>query len=550
MIEQHCHTILYNGKVATVDKDFSIAEAVAIANGRFARVGTNEEICALARADTEQIDLKGKMVVPGLIDSHNHANEVGIDALRPNFENCTTLADVVKVIERVVKDTERGKWIISSSSGKVAPENMASALKEGRFPTRWDLDPVSAENPVALFSPHILIVNSYVLRLFNVTKDTPSPPGGEIVKDLDTGEPTGVFKERAAMMMSGYFPSTEYHEYKAELKEICGLYNAVGLTSVVQHGADHSTIRALRELSSDGQLTVRIYTHVWYMEPEKSADEIDADFQRLAYATGRGFGDDTLKVGGIKLVMDGGAGIGTCLQRFKYQSAEGIESHGIQLIPVERFSELSLLAAKNNLRMAVHDTGGRAIDIVLDTWEEVNKEFPIADKRWVNVHCQFPSKKNMKQVKKLGSLIPTQTIFLHTMGSGYVKYYGREVADNAIPVKDWLRNGIRIGLGSDAPINPYDPILGIWHACTRIANSGEVIGPNQRITPAEALRCYTINNAYFSFEEDIKGSIEPGKLADLVVLSNDILTCPIDEIRDSRVLMTMVGGKVVYEEKP
>lgn len=549
MKEQHCHTILYNGKVATVDKDFSIAEAVAIADHRFARVGTNKEIRALARADTEQIDLKGKTVVPGFIDSHNHASEVGIDALRPNFENCATIADVVKVIKRVVEDTDSGKWIISSSSGKVAPENMASALKEGRFPTRWDLDPVSAENPVVLFSPHILIVNSYILRLFNVNKDTPSPPGGEIVKDQETGEPTGVFKERAAMMISENFPATEYHEHKAALKEMCRLYNAVGLTSVVQHGADDSTMKALRELSSDGQLTVRIYAHVWYMEPEKSSDEIDGDFQRIAYATGRGFGDDMLKIGGIKLVMDGGAGIGTCLQRFKYLSAEGIESHGIQLIPVERFSELSLLAAKNNLRMAVHDTGGGAIDIVLDTWEEVNKQFPIANKRWVNVHCQFPTKKNMKQVKKLGTLIPTQTIFLYTMGSGYVKYYGREVADNAIPVKDWLRNGIRVGLGSDAPINPYDPILGIWHACTRIANSGEVIGPNQRITPEEALKCYTINNAYFSFEENIKGSIESGKLADLVVLSKDILTCPIEEIRGTKVLMTMVGGKVVYKGK-
>jgi predicted amidohydrolase YtcJ len=205
------------------------------------------------------------------------------------------------------------------------------------------------------------------------------------------------------------------------------------------------------------------------------------------------------------------------------------------------------LAAKNNLRVAVHDTGGRAIDVVLDTWEEINHEIPIADKRWVNVHCQFPSEKNIKQVKRLGTLIPTQTIFLYTMGSGYIKYYGREVADTAIPVKEWLKNGIPIGLGSDAPINPYNPILGIWHACTRIANTGEVIGSEQRITPAEALKCYTINNAYFSFEEDIKGSIEPGKLADLVVLENDILTCPLNEIKDTRVLMTMVGGKVVYE---
>ncbi len=538
--------ILYNGKIATVDKSFTISEAVAVIEGRFLAVGSNESVKAYSGPGTKKIDLKGKLVLPGLIDSHNHIDTVGIDAIRLGFDGCKTVADVVAVIGKAAGNARPGEWIVSAGGGRAAPEKMVSALKEQRFPTKADLDPVSPNNPVVLQSPHIFIANDLALRLAGINRDTVSPEGGRIVKDPETGEPTGVLTEQAVALMRKAMPAITREELYAAIKEACRLYNAAGLTGVVWHGSAPLPIEAMKDLHSKGELTVRVYTHLRYDPEGKTADEIASDFRNLAWASGKGAGDDMLKIGGIKMIFDGGAGIGTCLQRFRYTGAAGKEWYGQQLIPTDKWKEVSLLAARYGLRVAVHDTGGGAVDTVLKAWEEINEEIPIGDKRWVNVHCQFPTKENIRQIKRLGTLIPTQTIFLASMGSGYVRYYGREVADSAIPLRDWLDNGVPISLGSDASVNPYDPVLGIWHACTRISDTGEVIGPKQRITPQEAITAYTINGTYLSYDEETKGSIEPGKLADLVVLDRDILTIPVDEIKSARVLLTMVGGKVVY----
>jgi predicted amidohydrolase YtcJ len=545
----HCleaDTVLCNGNIVTVDKSFTVVQAVAIRDGKFVAVGSNEQVKACAGSTTKVIDLKGKMVLPGLIDSHNHIDTVGIDAIRPSFEASKTVEDVVDVIGKAVRNARPGEWIISAGGGKVGPEKMASALEDKRFPTKMDLDPVSPQNPVVLHSPHIAIANSRALKLAGITRDTPSPEGGRIAKDPETGEPTGVLAEKAVVLMRNVMPPVTREQYRAAIKKACELYSAVGLTSIVWHGSGPLALQAIRDLHSNGELTVRVYTALTYDPVNKTADQIASELRNLACASGKGFGDDMLKIGGIKMVLDGGAGIGTCLQRFKYVGATGKEWYGPQVIPTDTWRNACLSAAKNDLRVAVHDTGGGAIDTVLKVWEEINKEIPITDKRWVNVHCQFASQENMEQVKRLGTVIPTQTVFLYSMGSGCVRYYGREVADSAIPLRNWLNNGVRIALGSDASINPFDPMIGIWHACARIADSGEVIGPNQRITPQEAITAYTINGTYLSYEENVKGSIESGKLADLVVLDKDILSCPIGEIKNARVVTTMVGGKVVY----
>ena len=234
--------------------------------------------------------------------------------------------------------------------------------------------------------------------------------------------------------------------------------------------------------------------------------------------------------------------------RQPYQTASGKMSHGVQVISTEKFRKIVTLANQYNLRVAQHDSGGKAIDLVLDVYEQVAAEQSIEDKRFVMVHCQFPSKENFEQIRKLGAIVVMQTMFLHTMGLGYIKYLGEDLANQAIPLRDWMETGMPVSLGSDAPVNSYDPLLGIWHAVTRKEKTtGRVIGPDQRITREEAIRCYTNYAAYASFEEQLKGSIEPGKFADLIVLSNDILNCPEDEIRETSVEMTMVGGNIVYE---
>ena len=544
ILDHSPETILHNGKVVCVDKDFGIVQAVAIKNGDSSASVTAKTSCA--RRTTDGRDRPGRTHRPARTDRHpqpHDGSSARHGAIIPRGFDVHQRHNAVD--RRKGTGAGPGKWVVTGLIGEPA---ISHQLIERRYPTRWDLDAVSPDNPVCIVSFHVFIANSYALKLAGINKNTPQPSGGTIGVDPATGESTGILYEEPAMALIRPFLPVPTHEEKVNgLRKTCRAYNAVGLTGICEHGIGLDELRSYQELRRKGELTVRSYVHLM-VDPNQTSDDLKRTVKNAAFVASPGFGDEYLRIGGLKVIFDGGVGIGTALMRKPYLTASGNMSDGIQVISTPLFQELAYLCNLYDLRLAQHDSGGKAIDTVLDVYEKISAEKPINDKRFVMVHCQFPTCDTFERIRKLGVVVTTQTSFLYAMGGGYIKYLGRELADQAIPLRDWLDSGLPVALSSDAPVTSFNPLMGIWHAVTRKEKiTGEVIGPGQRVTREEAIRCYTRHAAYITFEENVKGSIEPGKLADLVVLSNDILTCPEEDIKETRVEMTMVGGKVVHQ---
>jgi len=523
--------IVYGGKILTVDEVFTITEAVAIKDDKFIAVGADDEILALADATTKIIHLKGKTAMPGIIDSHNHMSKVAPGVLLPLFTlsgslrplGIKSISDLVSVIGKEAAKKREGEWIQTSM---VNMPSISTDLEENRYPNRWDLDPVSPDNPVYISATHAGIINSYALKLLNITRETPQPEGGEIVKDPDTGEPTGVLSEAPAMgLATNCLPvASEQEMIEAEIR-LCKEYNKVGLTSIQEHGINSKALAALQTAKIRDEITCRLYVHYEMDWPQVKSLEYDLDMiKRLhSFANYKGFGDNILKIGGIGEIVFNG------------------------VMSEEKLRKIVYEAVKNDLRVGVHahyPQGGKSLDKCLAIFEEINDEMPkFKNQRHLILHGTFPKSDSFDICKRLNLFVSCQTGFLYT----HPWWADLDKTRKAIPVRDWLDHGIKVGLSSDAPVNPINPFWGMWHAITRTNPDGTIHCPDQRITREEAIKCYTIHNAYGSFEENVKGSIETGKLADIVVLDNDILTCPIEEVKDISVLLTIVGGRIVYQ---
>lgn len=536
-------TVFINGKVITVDEDFSIAEALAIRGDKVVAVGSNAEIKRLIRSGTEVVDLEGKMVMPGMIDSHMHPG--GIGYLEVNCRLYASIAEIVEAVAEKVAETEPGQWVTGSGWDQ-------SKLEEQRFITKYDLDPVSPDTPVYLMRIcyHIAVVNQAMLDLCGITAATPDPPGGVIDRDPVTGEPTGVLREAAKNL--AYYgvvqPPPTWEQLVEGARRHCNEFNAAGLTSIHTGGTSFTDLRQWQDVRSEGNLTVRFYGM------NRSAanlnwdpiEDVEKAIKELPYA---GFGDEWLQVGAIKIVTDGGVGGRTAYVREPYLDEP--DNYGVPTITQERLTELALLANKHGMRLGIHACGGAAMDMIMNAYRAAHAEESIKGKRWYIIHAYFPDEQTFIDAEEMGICFAVQPGFIYSLGDSFVASLGYDRASYASPHRDYLDEGCMIAGSSDFGVSPYDPFLGIWAAVNRIMEvSGEVLGPEQCITVEEAIRMYTINGAYMTFEEDIKGSIEPGKLADLVVIDRDILTIDPTEIKDIQVLMTMVGGEIVYEGEP
>lgn len=505
--------ILYNGKIVTVDPNFTITEAVAVKNGKILVVGSNAEIEVLAGTETRFVDLKGKTVIPGIIDTHAHISDIVENLLAVPISHVKSIADILNVVKRAVEEKKPGEWIIT------ARDWSWRRIKEERFPTRWELDTISPNNPVVSGGYHSLIVNSYALQLANITRDTMPLPGGEIEKDPETGEPTGVLGETEMGVVLNLIPPESLEKKVNALKEAMQMLNSAGITSIVSaivrypkvaHPLDPG-LRACQECWLRKDMTVRMALGL-------SPFGVDTVTEELVciYAPLRGIGDEMMRFDPIG--------------EFTFDGLDGEPT----MTPGE-LKQILLLCAKNDIRIQVHASS----DLCLRIFDEVNKEVPIAGKRWIALHCFNPSEESIDIIKKLDLYVVTQPSFA---------YYGW-MDERRFPLRTMLDLGVTVCLGTDVPVWTYNPFPVIYFCVTRKSIDGESVFPDQKITREEALRCYTINNARLTFEEGIKGSIEPGKLADLVVLSHDILTCPENQIKDIQPLMTIVGGNIVYEHK-
>lgn len=561
--------ILINAVVHTVDPRDRVAQAIAIEQGRIAAVGTQEEVLGFSGPSTRMIDLRGRTVVPGFVDAHPHMDGVGLRLIKPAFGNPASIDDVLDVLRREVERRRPGEWIVCNPL-VVEPEVFAypQRLRERRWPNRHDLDKVSPANPVyieppALVAPGFAIANSAALQACGISRETCLPRGAELLLD-DAGAPSGVFKDynypKVLPVVGGGFdparsifsalPAPTQAEIARGVAAGTRAFNETGITAIYEgHGIPPGPQRAYLDLWQQGGLTVRTYFVIsypvnLYADLEKGALLIE---QTARYAAGNGFGDDVLRFGGLGFSFDSAAAMGACLMRDDYLGPTGQRWRGMQLPSDEAFKSIVHRAARAGLRVQVQCSGGGAIDKVLALYEEVNREIPIAGKRWTIQHCQFPSEANMEACRRLGVIPTTTTNFLWMYGSVYRRAFGEALAQDAIPFRRWLDAGVPVAQCTDG--RPYEPMFAIWQMLARkdAVTRRRLGGEQERLSRAEALRLYTLNGARAAFWEDRIGSIEPGKLADVAILSDDIMTIPEDDIPATKVLATLLGGKVVHD---
>ncbi len=563
MGQQGPEIVFYNGKVVTVDERFSIAEALAVRDGKFQRVGSNPEIRALSDSNTEEIDLRGRTVFPGFIDTHPHVVHTGMGrASQLPLTGLQSIEDIKRRISEKASNLAPGEWIVTTPVGN--PQDyffLPDTLKEKRWPTRWDLDEAAPRNPVYItaplvWAPHPAILNSSALKILGISSQTPPEEKGAVIfKDEATGEPNGQIDRMhfwnygsIFWRLMGVIPKTGFEETLNGLKAAIRDFNACGVTTGYEgHVTTADDFLLYRELWSRNELDMRIY-FAYEVDKRKSVSEIEAWMKNLPHATGRGFGDDQLKIAGVTVSIDGPSQLGVAVMKRPYLDPYGKKTQGVQEIETDKLKEICFLAARYNIRMNVEVGGDKATDIALDAYEEVNRKISIRGKRWVLQHIQHPSMDHIRKCKELGVAVTTASNFEYSKGEEtYVKRLGGDYCQRAIPFRRWLDTGVLVSQSTDGA--HYQPLFTIWNSLRRIdGRTGKsLMTPDKEITREEAVRLYTINGAKVLFWENKLGSIEEGKLADLVVLENDILTCPLDEIRDTRVRMTMVGGKVVHQ---
>ena len=529
--------ILHNGNIVTVDAQFSYADAVAIADGRFTAVGSNEEIRALAGPQTQSIDLAGRTVVPGLADGHLHTGGGGPGV---DLSRARSLDDVLQAIAARVREHEPGEVIITNSDWHEAQ------LAEHRLPLRRDLDSVAPDNPIVVVrGGHEYILNSAALDRWEIDESTPEPGGGRITRYADgslNGELVDVAK---ALVTLPPRPERTLDERIEALRADYDKLHAAGLTSVRHPGASIDQYRALQTMREQGELTMRVN---FLLRPTQGADASAVEVALERWGVEPDEGDERLRIGGIKLGVDGGFEGGWMREPYAQPFDQGGAYVGLQTMSAQDFTEITRLLNRRGWRVATHAVGDAAIDLVLDGYEAANADQSLAGKRWSLEHGFIPRADHFPRLRALEVVISAQN-HLYLAGPSLVKYWGAERAAWTTPVRTYLDEQLPVAAGTDSAVVPYPPLWVIYHFVTRDSISGGVFGADQRITREEALRASTMGNAYLTFEEELKGSIEPGKLADLVVLSDDIMTGPPDRIEEMTVLMTMVGGTIVFEHR-
>jgi predicted amidohydrolase YtcJ len=520
-------TVLTNGKIVTLGATQGIAEALAVKDGRILAIGTNDEVLGLVAPSTETIDLEGKTVVPGFSDNHYHGigGGPGVDLSRTR-----TLQDVLDAIAARAASTPEAGVIVSNSDWH------EGQLAEQTLPYRDDLDRAAPRHAVVLVrGGHQYILNSAALSKWNIDESKKSPDGGSVGRYPD-GRLNGELVDTAKRFVElPPKPEASAGERLRSLAEEHRRLNQAGLTSIRYASATPALYRDLVELKNRGELGIRA-SLLLRMTPGDSPEALGVSPEE---------GDEWVRIAGIKLGVDGGFEGG--LMREPYEEPFGAKGtfFGLQTLPTAPYVELVRELNEKGWRVATHAVGDAAIDLVLDAYEKANQDRSIAGKRWVIEHGFIPRDDQFPRIKALGLHVSAQN-HLYLAAPSLVKYWGPDRARWVTPLRAYLDAGIPVSLGTDSPVIPYPPLWVLYHFITRDTISAGVMGEDQKVSREEALRAMTIGGAELTFEESTKGTLEPGKLADLVVLVEDILTCAPERIRDMEIDLTMVGGEIVY----
>jgi predicted amidohydrolase YtcJ len=541
--------VLHNGKIVTVEASRPEAQALAVRGDIIVAVGAETDIKPYIGAGTTVIDLKGALAVPGLIESHAHFLSIGDSKLNLELLSTTSWQQIVALVGEAAKKAKPGDWIVGHGWHQEKWTSRPTPNVEG-FPTHESLDAVSPNNPVLLThaSGHATFANARAMELAGVTKATPNPPGGEILKD-SKDNPTGIFRETASNLIARARISSRAKltpsDQAAEFRRIVALADKEclkkGITTVHDAGETFDTIDHLKQIAREGKLGVRLYIMVG-----DSNERLARDLAKYRVV---GFGGNHLTVRAVKAGMDGALGSRGAWLLAPYTDLPG--HIGLNTTPIKSLKETARIAMANDCQLSIHAIGDRANREVLNIYEEIFKANPDKkDLRWRDEHAQHLNAADIDRFGKLGVIAAMQGIHC-TSDAPYVlaRLGAARAEEGAYVWQKLIKSGATIANGTDAPIEDVDPIPNYYATVTRKLKNGAVFYGDQKMSRLEGLKSYTVNGAYASFEEQIKGSLKPGKLGDITVLSKDILTIPDDQILSTKVLYTIIGGRIVYAAK-
>lgn len=540
--------VLRNGRVVTLDEKVPDGQAIAVKGDRILAVGSDAEIGRHIGPSTQVIDLRGQFAMPGFIEGHGHFMGVGDMKLRLNLMTVKNWDEVIAMVADAAKTAKPGEWIIGRGWHQEKWDRAPESAVNG-FPTHEALSKVSPDNPVMLdhASGHALFANAKAMELANVDRETRNPAGGEIIKDA-RGRPIGIFNETAQRLVE-----TAYAEYRktmgpeqldAEARQQIRLATeevlSKGITSFQDAGSSFETIDLFKKVADEKQLGIRLWVMI-RARPEQLAKQLPA-YRLVNFG-----GDHRLTVRAIKLTIDGALGSRGAWLLAPYSDLPS--TSGLNTAPLSVARETAKLAIQHGFQFGVHAIGDRANREALNIFEEAFKANPMQkDVRWRVEHAQHISAADIPRFGKLGVIASMQGIHCTSDAPYVIQRLGAARAEEGAYVwQKLLKSGAVVTNGTDAPVEDVDPIASYYATVTRKLANGTVFYPDQRMSRLEALRSYTINPAFAAFEDDVKGTLTPGKLADITVLTRDITTVPDDEILKAKVALTILGGQVAFD---
>lgn len=549
--------VIINGKVITVDKDFSIAEAVAVKGEKIVAVGSSKDIMALTGKNTKILDLNDNAMLPGINDTHLHLALFGVErpplTLDLGYPTVKSIRDIAVMVGKRAKEFKPGEWV----QGLRWDPAFMDEVKDDpeRRPKRQDLDPVSPDNPVALIdqSHHTFWVNSKALELAGITKDTPDPEGGVIVKDPDTGEPTGILKEEAKNPVAALIPPFSEEQQKEGILAAMDELVAQGITSVTDPFVNASLASQYNDLYNEGKFKLRMNLLLTWVEQSApiSVDLLEEAFKFCGTKTG--FGNEWLRIAGYKLLADGVEPSLTAWMYEEYPGHHGV--YGSLVTPgktdeekVKNLTDVICCIHKAGYQIGIHSCGDRSNATVIDALIKAKQEYPTKDLHHYIIHADVTRPEDIDRMAQWNIGVTQNTGIKYDVSDFMDHVIGEERSNRMWAVKPFLDKGVRLTLSSDAPV-----VYPSWKQIVETAilreskASGKVSGQENCISVQEAIKAMTITPAYQDNMENIKGSIEVGKLADLCILDEDILTAEPHSISDIKTLMTIVGGKIVYD---
>ena len=520
--------VVINAKVFTIDEDQPQAEAFAVKSDRFTAVGSSSDMRNLASSGTEIIDAEGMTVIPGFIDAHSHPSSAGVNELVQVNADLRSITEIKEALRQRAAITQEGQWVRAFKYDD-------TKLAEGRPINRFDIDEVVPNHPVVVGhrGGHTGVYNSMALALAGVTSETPDPPGGRFYRDSN-GVLTGLAAERARYVFNSLIPSDSTREQRRDgVKLITELMTKAGLTSVHQTGASRNDMIAYQDARADGGMRFRMYL---FPRVQLFEDLVNAGIRT-------GFGDEVLRIGAVKFSADGSASERTMRMSTPFEGRP--DDYGILTMSQEEIHEAVENAHRNDFQIGIHANGDVTIEMVLNAYERVQRLWPRNDPRHRIEHCSLVNPALLQRIKDLGVIPAPFYTYVHYHGNKWVEY-GEEKMRWMFAHKSFLDYNIPVAPASDYTPGPFEPMMALQSMVTRKDFDGRVWGPNQRITIDQAMRICTLNGAYASFEENIKGSITAGKLADFVILADDPHDVDPDNIKNIEIVRTVVGGTTMY----